>query len=287
MRALAVAALALLAACGQVYKQPKPAPALWEVTGSDGQKGFLFGTAHSLPDGVVWRTPMLDRAFDLSEVLVVEVAELEFDKEAQAFFESLSSSRGLPPLLQRVDADKRDALKHALDRAKLEESDFGTLESWAVAIRLSQAYRLGSPANGVDLDLIERAGTKDIVELEGMRSQLEIFDRLPEGEQADMLELSAQSALNGRNAAYEVLSDWIAGDLDSFEDGNADGSLAADPELREALLVARNRAWTAKIDAALRGGKRTFVAVGALHTVGKDGLPAQLEAIGYTVERIQ
>jgi uncharacterized protein YbaP (TraB family) len=53
------------------------------------------------------------------------------------------------------------------------------------------------------------------------------------------------------------------------------------------LLVDRNQAWVARISGEMAKGRTVFVAVGAAHTVGPDGLAALLEAKGFTVKRVQ
>ena len=72
-RLLALAGALALAGCGAPEREwPAPSPALWEVTGADGARGWLFGTIHALPDGVEWRTPALDEALTQAATLVVD-----------------------------------------------------------------------------------------------------------------------------------------------------------------------------------------------------------------------
>ena len=115
-RLLVLAAGLALASCGAPEREwPAPSPALWEVTGADGARGWLFGTIHALPDGVEWRTPALDEALGDAGTLVVEIAALGDAAAAGEAFEAVSTSPGLPPLLQRVPAGDRAALAGALD----------------------------------------------------------------------------------------------------------------------------------------------------------------------------
>ncbi len=77
----------MLTACGEPERDwPAPSPALWEVSGPQGERGWLFGTIHSLPDGAEWRTPAVDRALAASDVLVVEIAALGDRKQATEAF---------------------------------------------------------------------------------------------------------------------------------------------------------------------------------------------------------
>ncbi|WP_222873851.1 TraB/GumN family protein [Hankyongella ginsenosidimutans] len=58
------------------------------------------------------------------------------------------------------------------------------------------------------------------------------------------------------------------------------------PVINEELLIARNRNWLPKLRQRLLEPGTTFVAVGAGHLVGPDGLVAMLQAEGVKVEQI-
>ncbi len=277
---LACAALAL-AGCGE-GDWPEPAPALWRVTSPDGDKGWLLGTVHALPDGVEWRTPLLDQAFADADLLVVEIADLDNTELSFPIFQRLAYSQGLPALTMRVAGPDRAKVTALLQRASGDEGDFAEMESWAAAMVLAGGVRLGDPANGVDQQLL--AAGKPVVGLESFASQLAIFDQLPDAEQQDLLLAVAQeAAVDDPRAGLEA---WLVGDLAALEALGGEG-LLADPELRAALLDGRNRAWIDRVAALVDGGEQPFVAVGAAHMLGDAGLPALLAARGFTVERLQ
>jgi len=287
--ALLAGLLALvLSACSDAPDLPPPSPALWHVTGDGGAEAYLFGTAHSLPAGTRWRTREMEAAFAACDTLVVEVSALTAPQEMRAIFSRLATTPGQPPLAERVSPEERPLIARVMAAKGLRDADYAEMETWAVALALSRLAEEGSGANGVDLALLKDAGRKRVVELEGAERQLALFDALPQAEQADLLEAVARELDHGASAGEQDhrLRAWITGDLAGLEEETRHG-LLADPELREALLVRRNADWAERLDQLLRGGGSAFVAVGAAHLVGPDGLPELLAARGYTVRRVQ
>jgi uncharacterized protein YbaP (TraB family) len=280
---LALAGALALAACGEPTRDwPEPSPALWEVTGPGGAEGWLFGTIHSLPEGADWRTAAVDEAFARSNLLVVEVAELGQADEAGAVFRRLSTTPGLPPLTQRVPPAERPALAAFLDRAGMDEDAFSDTESWGAALLLANAVRRSDSGNGVDRALIAEASR--VEGLESFEDQYAVFDRLPAAEQAELLTGLARDA-EGEFEDRRTIA-WLTGDMAALERDSSAGILA-DPELREALQLTRNRTWAVRVAALLESGEHPFVAVGAAHMWGDEGLPALLAAKGFTVRRVQ
>ena len=276
----------LLAACDaaapdSAREWPAASPAIWEVTAPDGQKGWLFGTVHALPDGVDWRTPKVDAAFDEAGVLVVEIADLSDTESSFEAFRTRAYSEGLPPLLDRVSPDRRDAVERLVERSGGDVDDYTGMESWAASLVLAGGVRNGDPENGVDRALI--ASGKPVLGLESFEEQYDLFDRLPAAEQADLLEGVAYEAAD--NSGEVMLEAWLTGN-DRQLDELSNASLLQDAELKQSLLIDRNSAWAVRTAALVEDGRAPFVAVGAAHIVGSHGLLALLEERGYTVRRL-
>lgn len=277
--------LVLLAACTQ--PEPIPAkPALWQITGPNGEIGWLFGTIHALPQLYDWQTPRFSAALQQADRIVVEVASLDQPDVIASTFAELARTPGQPALASRVPEPQRPALRQLQLRTGTDDAQFADVETWAAALTLARAADPQQDTGlGVDRAILKLAGTRPVEELEGALLQLRIFDQLPEAEQRDLL--SATVAEASATADPDGLAGaWARGDLTRLEAETRRG-LLADPELRAALLVQRNRAWTDRIAAMLARKQRPMVAVGAAHLVGADGLPALLASQGYAVTRVQ
>jgi uncharacterized protein len=279
---LAVVALAAIAGCGQEREPARPA--LWEVTGPNGELGWLFGTIHALPRPVDWRSDAIDAALARADRIVVEIGTTGEAAERQQIFAELARGTGLPPLSERVAPELRAKLATTMERAGLDDSAFADSETWAAALTLARAGRGEmDSANGVDREVEALAKGRPVIELEGTRGQLRLFDTLPEREQRDLL---AAVLLDPEANAESPAEAWRSGDMAAIERATRRGILA-DPELREVLFTRRNLAWTETLTAMLLAGQRPFVAVGGAHMAGPEGLPALLAAKGFTVRRVQ
>ena len=286
IRAVAAGLLVLLAACAPAPPPPQAKPALWEITGPNGEQGWLFGTIHALPEPVEWHGPKLTAALAKADRLVVEVTGLDHPAQIGEVLTALATTPAQPALTARVEPRYRAQLQTLLDKAGLNEARFATVETWAAALTLARA---ASPeqdtALGVDRALLAEWGSRPVTELEGAEAQLRIFDALPEADQRDLLEATIDEASAG-DRSTDLAKAWASGDMAAIGAETSRG-LLADPELRAALLVGRNRAWAEKIAVMLKAKARPFIAVGAAHMAGADGLPLLLAARGFTVTRIQ
>jgi len=100
-----------------------------------------------------------------------------------------------------------------------------------------------------------------------------------------MLEATVADISTAREDVDRLVTLWQAGNTDAIAQEFA-REASASPRLHEVLLVARNRRWVQWLTTEMVRPGRIFMAVGAGHFGGPEGLLALLTAQGYTPERL-
>ena len=289
---LAALGLAALAAATPASADARPAkPALWQVYDKD-TNIYLFGTVHLLRPGTVWRSPKLDKAANDAGTLVVET--IIDEKNLMGFANELNRLRmrpGLPPLIDRVRPEKRDALRAAIAKSGIPEPMLNNMETWGAAFALLQLQfqELGvSGTDGVELALKSAftAAGKPIAQLETNTEQLGFFDALPEAAQRELLEGSIEPAGAARQQFDAMLAAWMTGDVKAIG-RTFNAEFQASPELKAALLQRRNINWSGWVERRMQQPGTVFIAVGAGHLAGDDSVVELLKRRGYRVKRVQ
>jgi uncharacterized protein YbaP (TraB family) len=293
-RALAGLGLVSVAACASAQPaQPRlagPKPALWKVADKDSII-YLFGTIHLLPKELQWRTPVLDAAIAASDTLYLET-DLGSDVMASAqTMMKLGVSPGLPPIMQRVPAEKREAFRKAVAEAGIPEQALDRMETWAAALTLLTLNfrKMGlDPEAGVERGLASSyKGTKKPVRgLETVEQQFGYFDSLSEPAQRALLVSMIDDPMQAQSDFQAMLDAWKSGDTDAIA-RTFDGELELSPELREVLMKKRNAAWADWVAKRLDQPGTVMVAVGAGHLAGKDSVQRLLQARGLKATRVQ
>jgi uncharacterized protein len=268
------------------------APALWLVQSPTG-KVYLFGTVHIINNTVAWRSPELEAAIAQSQDLYLEIADANNSSEGVSALLKLGIDRDHPlsTLLPKADIPLLDeqARKYGLPG----EAMFEPMRPWLAYMMLAalsathSASGTGS-SGGADLQIRKQfadAG-KPILGFETFDSQAHIFADLPQAMQIALLESELKTPQN-QGADFEaIVSAWRSGDTDGLARLLQLDAMEKTP-IYAPLIGDRNRAWATLLAQRLKQPGTSFVAVGAGHLIGPNGVPALLQGMGFTVTRVQ
>lgn len=282
MRALLAGLTATLALASPALAEPR----VWIVRDADSEM-LLFGSVHVLPPGLAWRPAALDMALLEAEDLWFElpvdaVAEQEVARLAVATG-TLPPGQSLFALLPPDDAARllRIAGTYGVDRAGLDR-----LKPWLAEVALAAALyrRIGAASDhGVEATISATAPPSARRKaLETPAEQIALFNAASVPDQIASLRGSMDEIDADPDAFATLIAAWMAGDVATIE-RETQSLRSLSPALFQRLIVQRNTAWTAALDARLKGKGRSVVVVGAGHLVGEDGLPTRLRALGYSV----
>ena len=266
------------------------APGLWVVRDADTQI-TIFGTMHALPAGEAWLAPPLTTRLDAADSLVMEIV-LPDDRMALAsLVSSIGMRPGQKPLMQRVSKPAAAKLAATIAQTGLPLPALDRMATWLAAITISEATltSLGYTADaGVEpaLDKSARAAGKAVIGLETAEQQLRFLDNLPEADQVAMLEATLAESDEARGETDRMLALWRAGDVDTLA-RDFDKDARASPLLAKVLITDRNARWADWVAGVMKRPGKVFIAVGAGHLGGEQGVLALLKAKGLTVEKVE
>jgi len=284
------AALALIAAAALTAQAggARAEPAMWTVSDAD-SRVTLFGTVHLLKPGTEWRSARMDRALAQADEVWMELPQDPGWDGAVAAEASLRGTlTGGGSLQALLSEDGRARLARVTERLTLVPGSLDRLEPWLAEVVLTVAWygRAGATeAEGVEKALGRLAPPQARRRaFETASEQIGIFDEAPLADQVASLE-HALVQIEEEPAAFDRLVEaWVEGDVCRLEREALQPLKRVSPVLYDRLITDRNRRWAERIETMLAGSGETFVAVGAGHLIGADGVPALLRARGLKVE---
>jgi hypothetical protein len=152
-----------------------------------------------------------------------------------------------------------------------------------------QVMKMGYlPEMGIDQYFLNKARShKDIISLETIEQQLDVFLNMQDGD------LLLQETLYSLDEADSMMTDmvrfWKRGDEQGMQRLLFDDALREYPEftnIYDSLIYKRNELMVDKIEQFLNGKGSYFVVVGAGHLVGDKGIVNSLKRSGYDVDRL-
>ncbi|GAB3455573.1 TraB/GumN family protein [Massilia terrae] len=267
--------------------------ALFKVSGH-GHTMYLFGTIHmGLPEFF----PLDDsvtRALAASTTLALEIdPTVQNTKMAAALQQAALTT---PAIVAAMPPALGPRLRSHLEALGAPATLSTKLKPWmlVMTLELIEYAKLGyRPDLGVDAHLAKLAHSQNIkvIALETVKSQIDLFDRLPVADQWTILDEALASLDSGeaQEDVQSVTNGWARADhatLDALALKYETDQRLSSQILQRRLLTARNGPMADKLDGLLKREKNTMAAVGLMHLIGKDSVPALLRAKGLKVEQV-
>jgi len=286
MKKMTIVFLAMIVSVFTTYGQDKGNSLLWKISGKNlEQPSYLYGTFHLLcPDDL----QIQDKVTDAMEACDQLVLELDFDdpsvmptiQKNMAYSDGTTAKDYLNEQEYNMLSDFfRDSLNLPFERLESIKPFFlssMTLMHFLSCQPASFEQRLTSMAGDLEME---------IKGLESVEEQIQFIDNLSMDYQKKMLmenlkNYDSSKMMFDRMIGY-YLNDNLKG-LHSISESYMSEDYA---EFKEQLLTRRNQRWVPVIE-ELIGDNASFIAVGAAHLPGKEGVIQLLRQAGYKVEPV-
>ena len=274
-------------------------PIVYKVSDEQGHVIYLLGTIHVGAEEMYPLSDAAEEAYRNSDVLAVEV---DIQSLTGNLLSSLKYSFALMYGLGDSAKNHFSEETYQLGVEKLGYPEY-VLNRMKPAAWYSMAEDLAirsaglSSDWGVDNYLMKRAREdgKQVQELEGMDSQMEILLNLPDEALDNEIKMILLYPKEAGEETRKLWKAWCEGDeekltamvVSSVENVEVEEELTgAYDEFASSLIYVRNGGFEEKAKEYLQNGDCALIAIGAGHILGKDGLAQRLSEQGYTVERM-
>lgn len=254
---------------------------LWKIERNGRTPSLLFGTMHiSDPRVTTLPTPVRDalngaRSFSMEIIFngagIVDMAETTFFNDGR----TLEGVLGKPRYAE---------LQRVLTERGISISELNRKKPWVVAMTMSLTER-GGIALDTQLQISATLQNKPTFGLETMQEQLTVFNGLSIEDQIALLDDALRNYREEGKLLETMVRAYVARDLTEIM-AITNSAGVTDRRLQDTLmtrlLTQRNLRMAERMGARLEEGN-AFVAVGAAHLPGNDGLLALLERAGWRV----
>lgn len=257
---------------------------LWKISRPGHEDNYLFGTIHVADEKILKLPDQVTDALESSKVFVMEaVPELEqaASLSSMMFFQDGNRLDNLvtTPIFKKTVYILKDYM--------IPEGVVAIMKPWAAYLTMNYPPQSGSV---LDLELMTRASLNgaEIKGLETMEEQGEIFNSLSVESQVRLLTDTV--------CHYDVVKDDFeemkkfylnrdTGGLYNYTNRYSITDEAVYQDLMNDLLTRRNHTMADRMQKILNDGG-AFIAIGALHLPGEEGVLNLLDGRGYNITRV-
>jgi len=254
----------------------------YEITDTKGNKHFIFGTFHSDDNRVINFDPKIINAIKQSSLFMMETDELTDASVIQ------NLNIDIPAQLTDNELER---LKDLINFHVMFYDQAIRMKPWLLAF----IFDSPNPITPFNQDnLLKQIAEDAYIKTQGLMTNIEHFsvlDFLTTNEQIEILKNALKRPDNIKQENFEkLLVTYLDGNLIKIHEINEKITLdLMSPELwqkvKQKILIERNQVFNKKILEAMES-HQIFVAIGASHLAGDDGLVAFLKQNRLTVQQV-
>ena len=266
---------------------------IWRVDGAGEMPSYVFGTLHAADARLRDLPPAVRTAFDAAGIAAFELDDSRLDQAELMEAILLPPGRRLedilgPTLFQRAAA--------IVAPPGIFAEGLQNLKPWALITVLTTVPRetLQPSVDGQRLDSWLQAEArrrgKTVYGLETAAEQIAVFEEMTEADQIAMVADLVNHHHETQARLGRELDAYLAGDDTALMAEQYNGSRSTDETVAirffQRAIVSRNHVMVERM-LPLLARDATFVAVGASHLLGEQGILRLLELRGFTVTRLE
>ena len=260
---------------------------LWKIEGNGlKQPSYLFGTMHLIEKQYFYFPESLEKIVKKSDLLVMEIAGIPDQAKAMEYLvlkEGTFYDFFTPEQMDTILAWTKS--KMMLDE-KAFDLTFSKFKPFVLVQTATQMQFIGK-TESYELTL-QNIANKSKIKMEGLETiadQMKIFDDLTKTQQAEMVMEGIRDEVKSSEMNVRMQQIYRRQRIDSLYNMIHQEGGVLEKE-QEAFLDNRNRNWIPKIKNYVSQGK-TFIAVGAGHLGGENGVIRLLEKEGFTLTPVK
>ncbi len=266
---------------------PEQTSLLWKIEGNGlKQPSYLFGTMHLIEKQYFYFPESLEKLVKKSDLLVMEIAGIPDQAEAMKYVvlkEGTFYDFFTPQQMDTILAWTKS--KMMMDE-KAFKTTFSKFKPFVLVQTATQMQFMGK-TESYEMTF-QNIANKNKIKMEGLETiadQMKIFDDLTKEQQAEMVMAGIRDEAKSNEMSTLMQQMYRRQRIDSLYNMiHSEGGVLA--EEQNAFLDNRNRNWIPKIKNYVSQGK-AFIAVGAGHLGGENGVLRLLEKEGFTVTPVK
>lgn len=258
---------------------------LWKISGNGLEKeSYLFGTIHIICKSDFLMDERITTAFDSTEELILELDMS--DPQLQLKMQQVSINPGM----KNIQGEMEESMASKLDQFLMSNYGTGLAQLGVLKPFVLSSMVLIKALPCAEIESYEtfyaskaKETGKSVVGLETVEFQVGIFDQIPQDLQ--LQELGKMLAEDYSQTEFQsMIKAYLAEDIRELDNVMTSSGMMS--EYRALLLDERNKSWVPLIADAMKS-KSVFVAVGAGHLGGENGVISLLKQAGYSVEPVK